>query len=206
VLAAVVEVAAGQRFSSYVKETIFDPLGMQNSYFDNSEEGMYEMYTALETGEIRLDEQGKLLLPTKAYESGGAGLASTVEDYSIFADALACAGQGENGYQLIKKETLDLLCTEQFKSLSLDNGFTCVQGDDYGYGLGVRIRSKDTEWGLEKGEFGWDGAAGSYVMVDPKREVSVFIGMNVLNWPAVFVGKHLQIIEQLYKELFTKKA
>ena len=206
VLAAVVEVVTGQRFSVYVKETIFEPLGMRNSYFDNSEVGLFDMYAASETGEIRVDEQGKLLLPTKAYESGGAGLASTVEDYSLFADALACAGQGENGYQLIKKETLDLLCTAQFEGLSLNNGFTCVQGDDYNYGLGVRVRSKDTEWGLEKGEFGWDGAAGSYVMVDPQREVSVFMGMNVLNWPAVFMGKHLQIVEQLYKEFFTKTA
>lgn len=203
VLAAVVEVVTGQPFSAYVKETIFAPLGMYNSCFDNSETGMLDMYAASETGEIRLDTQGKLLLPTKAYESGGAGLASTVEDYSLFAEALACDGQGKNGYQVIKKETLALLCTEQFKGLSLNNGYTCIQGDDYNYGLGVRVRSKDTVWGLEKGEFGWDGAAGAYVMIDPKREVSVFIGMNVLNWPAVFTGKHLQIVEKLYKEFFT---
>jgi CubicO group peptidase (beta-lactamase class C family) len=119
-----------------------------------------------------------------------------------FAEALACGGVGKNGYQVIKKETLALLCTEQFKGLSLNNGYTCIQGDDYNYGLGVRVRSRDTEWGLEKGEFGWDGAAGSYLMVDPKQEISVFIGMNVLNWPAVFIGKHLQIVEHLYKEFF----
>ena len=206
VLAAVVEVITGLRFSAYVKEAVFDPLGMKNSHFDNSEERSYDMFAASETGEIRPDTQGKLLLPTKAYESGGAGLASTVEDYSIFADALACAGQGQNGYQLIKKETLDLLCSKHFEGLDLNNGFTCVQGDDYNYGLGVRIRSKDTDWGLKTGEFGWDGAAGSYVMVDPNREISVFIGMNLLNWPAVFTGKHLQIVEQLYKEFFQNSS
>ena len=206
VLAAVVEVVTGQRFSTHIKEVIFDPLGMQNSCFDNSEDGSFEMYAATMAGEIYLDKQGKLLHPTKAYESGGAGLASTVEDYSLFAEALACGGQAKNGYQLIKKETIDLLCTEQFKGLSLDNGYTCIQGDDYNYGLGVRVRSKDTAWGLEKGEFGWDGAAGSYVMVDPKRGISVFMGMNVLNWPAVFMGKHLQIVEQIYKEFFTETS
>ena len=206
VLAAVVEVVSGKRFSAYIKETIFDPLGMSNSCFDNSEEGVFEMYAASVTGEISLHKDGKLLMPTKSYESGGAGLASTVEDYSLFAEALACGGKGKNGYQVIKEETLALLCTEQFKGLSLNNGFTCIQGDDYNYGLGVRVRCKDTDWGLEKGEFGWDGAAGSYVMVDPKREISVFIGMNVLNWPAVFMGKHLQIVEQIYKEFFTKKS
>ena len=105
---------------------------------------------------------------------------------------------------MIKKETLDLLCSKHFEGLDLNNGFTCVQGDDYNYGLGVRIRSKDTDWGLRAGEFGWDGAAGSYVMVDPNQEISVFIGMNLLNWPAVFAGKHLQIVEQLYKEFFSE--
>ncbi len=203
VLAAVVEVVTGKRFSRYIKETIFEPLGMHNSYFDNSEEGVFEMYAASVEGDVSLHKDGKLLMPTKSYESGGAGLASTVEDYSLFAEALACGGVGKNGYQVIKKETLALLCTEQFKGLSLNNGYTCIQGDDYNYGLGVRVRSRDTEWGLEKGEFGWDGAAGSYLMVDPKREISVFIGMNVLNWPAVFIGKHLQIVEQLYKEFFS---
>lgn len=54
-----------------------------------------------------------------------------------------------------------------------------MQGEDYGYGLGGRVRGKTTEWGLNKGEFGWDGAAGSYVMVDPEKKVSVFIGMHL---------------------------
>jgi CubicO group peptidase (beta-lactamase class C family) len=202
VLAAVVEVVTGKRFSAYIQESIFTPLGMRNSCFDNSEQGVFETYAATEAGEIYLDTQGKLLMPTKAYESGGAGLVSTVEDYSRFADALACGGVAENGYQVIKKETLELLRAEQFKGLSLNNGFTCVQGNDYGYGLGVRVRTAETQWGLPKGEFGWDGAAGSYVMVDPKREVSVFIGMNILNWPAVFAGKHLQIVERLYQQFF----
>ena len=203
VLAAVIEVVTGKRFSVYVKEAIFEPLGMCNSYFDNSEQGVFDVYAASPTGEIHLDENGKLLLPTKAYESGGAGLSSTVEDYSLFAEALACGGTGKNGYQVIKKETVALLCSKQLDGLSLNNAFTCIQGDDYDYGLGVRIRNKDTAWGLEKGEFGWDGAAGSYVMVDPKREVSVFIGMHVLDWPTIFMEKHLQIVEQLYKEFFT---
>ena len=176
---------------------------MCNSYFDNSEQGVFDVYAASPAGEIHLDENGKLLLPTKAYESGGAGLSSTVEDYSLFAEALACGGTGKNGYQVIKKETVALLCSKQLDGLSLNNAFTCIQGDDYDYGLGVRIRNKDTAWGLEKGEFGWDGAAGSYVMVDPKREVSVFIGMHVLDWPTIFMEKHLQIVEQLYKEFFT---
>ena len=97
---------------------------------------------------------------------------------------------------------MQALATEQVKNISVQNTFTCVQGEDYGYGLGVRVRQSPTAWGLPVGEFGWDGAAGSYVMVDPERKISVFIGMHVRNWPEVFTGKHLEIVEAIYKEFF----
>jgi CubicO group peptidase (beta-lactamase class C family) len=200
VLAAVIEVVAKKKFSEYVKEVIFEPLQMKDSRFDNGERDMPDMYMAYENGEVAKIDEGKILIPTLVYESGGAGLVSTVEDYIRFADALACGGISANGYQVVKEETLQKLVSKQFKTISVNNGFTCVQGEDYGYGLGVRVREKITEWGLNKGEFGWDGAAGSYVMVDPEKKVSVFIGMHLRNWPIVFTGKHLQIVEKIYKE------
>ena len=200
VLAAVVEVVTKKKFSEYVKEVVFEPLQMNRSRFDNGESNMPDMYMAYENGVVEKINEGKLLIPTPAYESGGAGLVSTVEDYICFADALACDGVAANGYQVLRKETLQQLVLGHLKEISVNNGFTCIQGEDYGYGLGVRVRQKTTDWGLSKGEFGWDGAAGSYVMVDPKKKISVFIGMHLRNWPAVFVGKHLEIVEKIYRE------
>ena len=95
----------------------------------------------------------------------------------------------------------NIFCSTYKTKISISNNFACVQGGDYGYGLGVRIRQKPTEWGLNKGEFGWDGAAGSYVMMDPEKKVSIFIGLHLRNWPVVFKGKHLPIVEKIYKEL-----
>ena len=202
VLAAVVEVVSGKKFSKYVKENVFDPLQMPHSRFDNQEKGVADIYMATADKRVEKIDEGKVLIPTPGYESGGAGLVSTVEDYIRFADALACEGLSANGYPLLSKEGIRALETDQVKSISVQNTFTCVQGEDYGYGLGVRVRQRSTEWGLPIGEFGWDGAAGSYVMIDPTRKVSVFIGMHVRNWPEVFTGKHLQIVETLYKEFF----
>ena len=200
ILAAVMEVVTGKKFSQYVKEEIFNPLQMHESRFDNGEENMADVYWAEANGEVRHIVEDKFLIPTPAYESGGAGLVSTVEDYIRFADALACGGVAKNGYRVLGEETLRQLTSEQLKEFSVDNNFTCVQGGDYGYGLGVRIRQVSTDWGLNKGEFGWDGAAGSYVMIDPERKVSIFIGVHLRNWPLVFKGKHLPIVEKLYKE------
>ena len=52
--------------------------------------------------------------------------------------------------------------------------------DDYAYGLGVRVRTCDTAWGLQSGEFGWDGAAGAFSMVDTKNKISLTYFQNVL--------------------------
>lgn len=200
VLAAVVEVITGKKFSAYVKECIFDPLQMYESRFDNQETGMADVYMAYDDGRRARIVEEKFLIPTPAYESGGAGLVSTVEDYIRFADALACGGVAANGYRVLSETSLKQLVSEQLKEITINNNFACVQGDDYGYGLGVRIRQVPTKWGLDKGEFGWDGAAGSYVMMDSKKKVSVFIGLHLRNWPIAFKGKHLQIVEKIYRE------
>ena len=203
VLAAVVEVVTKKKFSEYVKEIVFDPLNMPFSRFDNGEKDVADIYNVDENEAISLcNSEGKILIPSAEYESGGAGLVSTVEDYIRFADTLACGGMTKDGYLLLGTDMLRALATEQIGKISVHNMFTCVQGDDYGYGLGVRVRQKPLDWGLPFGEYGWDGAAGSYVMIDPKNKISVFIGMHLRNWPKVFRGKHLQIVEKIYNEYF----
>jgi CubicO group peptidase (beta-lactamase class C family) len=72
--------------------------------------------------------------------------------------------------------------------------------------LGVRVRKNATEWGLPEGEFGWDGAAGTYLMVDPVNQISIVIGMHVRNWPEVFMGEHLQLVQRAYEDLQEKKS
>ena len=199
VLAAVIEVVTGKKFSEYVKETIFEPLKMYNSRFDNGETNIADMYIASIDGKIVRHSGKNSLLPTDNYESGGAGLVSTVEDYIRFADSLACGGKSAGGYSVLSKKGLCELTTERIKSASIPNGFS---DDNYGYGLGVRVRLKPTAWGLSAGEFGWDGAAGSFVLIDSVKKTSLFIGMHLLGWPNVFRGKHLAIAESVYRELF----
>ena len=177
---------------------------MQNSRFDNKEEGVEDIYFAMTDGTVEKVEEGKILIPVPKYESGGAGLVSTVEDYIRFADALACGGVALNGYSLLSLENIRELASEQVKNISVKNTFTCIQGEDYGYGLGVRVRQTPTERGLPIGEFGWDGAAGSYVMIDAEQESSIFMGMHVREWPIVFSGKHLEIVEEIYKNIFNE--
>ncbi len=200
VLAGIIEKVCNKKYSEVISENIFKPLKMKNSSFslyDN--DNLIDQYIVKKNKNIeKINEY--ILFISKNYESGGAGLISTNYDYSLFADCLRNGGISKDGYRLINEDTLKLLYGEQLSKFHIEGTFTCVQGDNYGYGLGVRTRRKSTDWGLAVGEFGWDGAAGSYIMVDPVNKVSVVIGAHLLNWPIIMINLHLQIVESLYKE------
>ena len=196
VLGAVIEVATGEKFSSYAKMVLFEPLGMKNTTFKFDNVGFERLYYA---------ENGKVVPFTypearwanhKTYESGGGGLKSTVEDLSKLFSALSLCDE-----KITNENTLDLLTSESTSEFSVKNSYACIQGGDYGYGLGVRVRKIPTDYGLPVGEFGWDGAAGTYGLIDRKNHISVTIGMHVRNWPDVFRGEHLKLVEMIYKKI-----
>ena len=199
VLAAVAEVAAGKRFADLVKEEILAPLDMTHTGFHLPDEEVLPR-CRFDGKTLYRDLRGVPdFVITDRYDSGGAGGIGTVEDYALFADALACEGQAANGYRLLNSESVKTLRTEQIASYAVQNNFTCAQGADYGYALGVRTRLKPTAWGLPAGEFGWDGAAAFYALMDPVHHSSVVIGLHVGGWPAYIGDAHLQIAKRLYQ-------
>lgn len=201
VMAAVVEIVSGMRFSDYVAENVFKPLHMGNSHFvDNDPDNMIPVYSVTERGLCPAPLKNPMVRSPE-FDSGGAGLISTVEDYAKFGTVLANGGKTEDGYVLLRPETIELLRKEEVDIRDVNSKFTCIQGSDYSYGLGVRTRIYDTPWGLQTGEFGWDGAACSYLMVDPAKDICIVMGMHVLNWPQIFQDKHLAIVEQVYRAM-----
>lgn len=202
VLAAVVEVVSGKRFSEYMQEMIFQPLGMEHTGFHLERRVQMEnLYLAEKSGNMsEIPTENEFVLGEN-YDSGGAGAVGCVEDYALFADAMACGGEGKNGYRLLKEETVELMRKEMPDSLYSEQTFTCMQGDGYGYGLGVRTRKTATRWGLPAGEFGWDGAAGAYMMADPVNRISMVIGMHIKAWPNVLQGIHLKLVQCAYEDM-----
>ena len=204
VLAAVVEVASGQRFSRYMQENIWEPLGMKDTGFHLLEDQQHRLVALYECdgpGHYNPYANPREFNLTDRYESGGAGLYSTVDDYSLFADAMANGGIGITGNQILKAETIDRMRTEQLGSYVMDDRFGCAAGPGYGYGLGVRTLIDRTHSKSSLGEFGWDGAAGAYVMMDPKYGLSIFFAMHVHNWPALIGCGHAPIRDLTYEVL-----
>lgn len=187
VLAAVVEVVSGMRFSEFVKKEIFEPLGMKDSCYHIEQVDKSRM-----AAQYRYNEKTKVANPIPLtnsyvlgpdYDSGGAGMISTLHDMSIFADMLACGGVGANGVRILAPCTVDLMRENQLDANRLDyfhRGFPQFRG--YGYGLGVRTHIDRTAGSLAPlGEFGWAGAAGAYIGMDPKNQLSIFYVQHMLN-------------------------
>jgi len=173
VLAALVEVLSGQKFELYVKEHIFDPLGMKNSDFLHPVEdweGFARQYRYnAETGEFEPWWENTFR-PGREYASGGAGCVSTVEDYIRFLEALRV------GDVILKKETIALMATDR---LTEKQRAMYTYPEDTGYGLGMRT-PRD---GYDRTEFGWGGAAGAFASVDVVNNVTFYYAQHVLTSP-----------------------
>lgn len=170
VLAAVVEVVSGQRFGEFVKENIFDPLGMKDSTFclpDAQLDTVAEQYELdPETRVCRnIGKQIRFYKLGSEYESGGAGCVSTTEDYVRFLEGLRCG-------KLLKQETIDLMTTPH----TVSEGYV---SDDYCYGLGVRCPKP----GSDVTDFGWGGYAGAYLAIDREHEYSLYYSQHTVGIP-----------------------
>ncbi len=202
VLAAAVEVISGKKFRDYVKENIFEPLGMSDSCYHITPEiqkRMAQQYNFKpaegETDMVKLQSEGcraggyienegktNSLVFGEEYDSGGAGIITSVSDYAKFTAALANGGLGINGERILASGTVELLKTNQLNEDRLKE-FNWPQLMGYGYGLGVRTMINRAESGSNGsiGEFGWGGAAGANVLVDTERRLSMFYTHHMLN-------------------------
>ncbi len=116
------------------------------------------------------------------YDSGGAGIVTSVEDYAKFANALSNGGVGTTGEWILAPGTIELLRTNQLTPAQSGNyGWNQLYG--YRYGLGVRTVADRAKSGYNGpvGEFGWGGAAGSSIYVDPELHLGVFYAHHMLN-------------------------
>jgi len=203
-LGALIEAVTDMPFGEYQKKTIFDPLGMTHTgFFTTLPESVhpapvyiYDTAQKTTSPHTAIYEFG---LHTR-YESGGAGLLSTVEDYGKFAATMAHEGRSAEGYSLLKPETIAMMKTEQLSCVAQNPAFSCAAGPGYGYGLGVRtLVNQDNGQRSPLGEFGWDGAAGSYVMIDTEHDLSIFYATHLRGWHSGFGAIHAPIRDLVYE-------
>ena len=186
VLAAVVEVVSGMRFADYVKKIVFDPLGMYNTGYHLPESlmprlsAMYTYINGLFQAKPRDNIHNEHIL-NDHYDSGGAGLYSSADDQIRLMTVLANGGKTEDGYTLLMPKTIALMQVGELPDCAKPQ-FGPYRLFGYSWGLCGRVHVdpivSHSRSGV--GEFGWDGAAGSFALVDPAKQVAMFFAMHVL--------------------------
>lgn len=185
VLAAVVEVISGMSLRDFAKKNIFEPLGMEDTEYcggvikDSGRAAVLYQFSD-ETGKYSpIDVQRNGMIFGTEYASGGAGISSTVSDMAKFAEMMANGGRAPDGTRIIGRRTIDLMRSDILR----DDQKADYWFPGYGYGLGVRTLTDPAAAGAVSkiGEFGWTGAAGAYMLVDPDSEVALFYAHHMLN-------------------------
>jgi len=190
VLGALIEVLSGRTFGEYLQANIFDRIGMGETSFTLRDEKRFcKLYNRFDGKTHTAESIGESfrLQAGKAFESGGGGLFSTVPDYILFAETLCNYGLAPNGERILRPETVnDMRKARLGADAQLDFArFGGVSKSGYSYGLGVRtlVDREDNNSLSLNGEFGWDGARGCYVVVDPDAEVALFYAQQEGGWP-----------------------
>lgn len=207
VLAALISVVSGQKFRDYMKDHVFDPLDMHDTVYHHTEETLQHtapqyLYVADDGAELDLVEaqrrgpggkgyfkpassgKGNSLVFGEEYDSGGAGIITTVSDYAKLMAALGNYGLGANGAQILSPASVDLMRTNRLNAqqqIDWDLDWPYLVG--YGYGLGVATQVDPTRSKIASnpGEFGWGGAAGSTGFADPQIGLGVFYAQHTMN-------------------------
>lgn len=179
VLGAVIEVLSGMPYGEFLRKEIFQPLGMADTGFYVPAEKQHRLAAVYEQG-----HNGKPFVTNNlaicytmhrepAFHSGGAGLVSTVDDYSKLAQSLL-----GHGKQILKPETIRFMTNAKLLPWQQDSLWRSWESM-YGYTYGNLMRIL-TEPGMAmlngwQGEYGWDGWLGTYFCNSPENDVTVLL-------------------------------
>lgn len=160
-LGRVVELASGETFDQFLKDNIFDPCGMESTWFQvpESEAGrLTTSYAVVDGHVLPLDPgQSSIFLDAPAFPFGGSGLVGSPRDYDRFLRMLA--GYGVIGGKRVMSEAAVRMGTSDLLPGPEVTKGTSVAG--YGFGAGGRVG-----WAGGASAFGWAGAAGTVGFVD----------------------------------------
>jgi CubicO group peptidase (beta-lactamase class C family) len=176
VLGRVIEVVSGQTLFQFLKQRLFDPLGMSETAYYVADKAKWPRIARPLPNDRFAHPLVGIQDPTlpRRWESGGAGLVTTIDDYARFLQMLLNKGELD-GKRYLKPETVALMTSDQIgpETGILHDPFY-FPGPTSGFGLGFAIRTApppNTTWPL--GEYRWDGAGSAFYFVDPVDDLLV---------------------------------
>jgi CubicO group peptidase (beta-lactamase class C family) len=187
VLGVLIARAAGQPLEAFLRERIFEPLGMKDAGFSVPAAKLDRLATSYlthpETGALELYDEavgGQWSRPP-AFPSAAGGLVSTVDDYLAFGQMMLNKGR-YGGERILSRPAVETMTTDQ---LTLEqkavSGLVPGYFDSHGWGFGVSIVTGRIDVAAPVGQFGWDGGLGTSWYVDPGEDM-ITILMTQAAW------------------------
>jgi CubicO group peptidase (beta-lactamase class C family) len=176
VLGVLIARAAGQPLEAFLRERIFEPLGMKDTGFSvpSGELGRLatSYWTNPQTGEVEVfdEPEGGQWSRPPAFPSAAGGLVSTVDDYLAFGQMMLNKGE-YGGKRILSRPSVELMTSDQLtpeqKAVS---GLLPGYFDSHGWGFGLSVVTRQDDV-LPVGTFGWDGGLGTSWRSDPSEDM-----------------------------------
>lgn len=198
VIGYLIERISGMSLDKYFSKVIFEPLGMNDTYFflpEDKKDRLVTLYTkvAPDSAIVKSDNDFYQTYPisgAKMYFSGGGGLSGTIEDYAKFCQMLLNGGSF-NGKRILGRKTVELMIKNQ------------LGGDDnsFGFGLGFEIanRNKELETLASMGSFSWSGMFKTFYLCDPQENMAILLYWNGIDYydPGLFEKFKIMVYQSL---------
>lgn len=180
VLGVLISRASGQPFETFLRERIFDPLGMKDTSFSVPSGKLDRLptsyWTNYATGKVEVYDKpdGQWSRPP-AFPSGAGGLVSTADDYLAFGQMMLNKGRHGN-QRILSRPSVEVMTTDQLtpeqKTVS---GLVAGYFDNHGWGFGLSVVTRRTAMARSVGTYGWDGGFGTSWYADPIEDLTAVL-------------------------------
>ena len=188
ILGVLISRASGRTLGEFLRERLFDPLGMTDTGFFVPEDKLDRLTTAYrtdhETGELVVFDdarEGRFSRPP-AFESGAGGLVSTVDDYVAFSKMMLNKGVYD-GQRLLSRPSIELMTTDHLTERQRADS-AIFFGGNRGWGFGMAVYTQRDDLSAVPGRFGWDGGYGTSAYVDPNEGlIGILLTQKMMDSP-----------------------
>lgn len=188
VLGVLIARVSDMSFESFLRQRIFEPLGMNDTAFHLPPEKLHRLPPAYagaeETGGLRVFDtaEGGHWSTAPAFPSGRGGLVSTADDYHAFCQMLLHHGKYADG-QLLTQKSVALMTSDQLTARQRESN-EMFFGDHSSWGLGMGVVIKKTPESRCVGTFGWDGGLGTSAYTDPANGlIGILLTQRLMDSP-----------------------
>ncbi len=194
VLGRLIEVVSGQPLDAFLREHLFEPLGMRDTGFEVPAGSLDRLATTYveRDGELRPVGPRTPSGEPVTYLSGGGGLYSTAGDYLRFAQMLLDLGRAGDR-RILSRKTVELMTSDHLGEIP---GLWVYPGHGFGLGVAVRREPGEGDWLGSEGEYLWAGASGVLFWVDPQESLVAIMMIQLRPGGGPFMKSFKTLVNQ----------